>query len=57
MVNLLDGEEPTYRRVHGAVAARWIGDVEYMTVLTNDYDRYDWDIDDDKEGLFQTNIV
>ena len=52
-VQLLYDEEPTYRFVHGIVAVRWIGDVEYMAVLPNDYDRYDWDEkDDDSSGWF-----
>ena len=39
-VQLLYDEEPTYRFVHGLVAVRWIGDVEYMAVLPNDCDIY-----------------
>ena len=51
-VQLPNDDEPKYRIVHGTVAVRWKGDVEYMVVLPNDYDRYDWDEDDDSSGFF-----
>jgi hypothetical protein len=30
----------------------WIDNVEYTAVLPNDYERYDWDYDDDSDGFF-----
>ena len=45
------GRDPTYAYIDdGIVTARWSGDVEYMGVLPDNYDEYDW-VDDEDENL------
>ena len=41
--NRIWGREPTFAYIDvGIVAVKWIGDVEYMGVLLNNYEEFDW---------------
>ena len=37
------GRKPTYAYIDdGILALKWIGDVQYIGVLPNNYEAYDW---------------
>ena len=53
------GREPTYAYIDdGIVAVKWRGDVEYMGVLPNNYEEFDWlDTEDDVLGIMTDDFI
>ena len=57
--NRIWGREPTYAYIDdGIVAVKWTGDVEYIGVLPDNYEDFDWlDEEDDVLGTLTDDVI